>query len=405
MSSSDSRDNNPLGLRPGETVIVANNWICSSCGKANDGALTSCASCGNPKEIDERDTIGMRVVTDAAELAQARQVPNWICAFCKAQNRDHVQNCVQCGATRAASDARAHADPKFQQPPPSKEAVVDDPFVAAGAQEAVEPRSVQSEPASSWVQRTYFVAAHDRGRTAWRNRRIAWMALAVSIALVAAFLVWLFMPHKHEAIISDIAWQYTSTLQKRVPVDETDWKGGMPGDAYNVSCRTKFKGTRPCNPHDCRPHPVPYQCRPHDCMCHNVSHDMGNGYSSVTRQCSTCYDTCTRTEYDTCWDECDVYDDWCSYTHDTWPDVETQTTHGTDHRVYWPRLEATPPDERLQKKEEYTASFVIPPDDGRLYHPESLEEFARYAPGGQWVVQTRRSGAFKVFHRVGETSP
>src|SRR5262249_1425988 len=158
---------------------------------------------------------------------------------------------------------------------------------------------------------------------------------------------WLHTPKYTNVKVDTIYWQYTVNLRTREVHHDDGW--GHPGTkgfynevAFNVNCQDKYYGTEDCNPHKCNPHQVSYSCKCKSVKynCRKSCQNEGNGYSGCTENCSERNEcsTCYRTEYDTCYDECPVYRDWCSYDYAEWPVTQTLSTSGDDHTVYWPNL-------------------------------------------------------------------
>lgn len=359
--------------------VVEDTWSCSSCATLNRGRDMKCSSCGNPKDGSEKYKTGTSKVTDPKLLTEAKAGPNWSCAYCSWDNRDLLRACAHCGASRN-STSRDHLVSVNTDLPSS---------APSGASSI--PLTWQhgsSEPEMDVVQR------FKPSRRVW-----LWLGLgAVALAFVS-LCVWFFLPHEHDARVVSLHWEYVRTLQQRYVRHDTGW--GHPPESFNVSCETRQHGTERCHPHNCRPHQVSYNCRPHDCSCHTSCRSSGNGYSQCHEICSTCYDTCSRTEYDTCWDQCPVYDDWCSYDYYEWSTLDTETTSGSDHNVRWGSRftadESIP--QRILRTEHYTVLFGYE-EDQWTYTASSLTDFLRFNSGSSWDVETNYAGQIWPLHSL-----
>ena len=214
--------------------------------------------------------------------------------------------------------------------------------------------------------------------------------IVAAIVLVAIFLFWLFMPYEVDTKITSISWEHTVNLEERHLKHGEDWDGNMPNDAHNTSCSTRQRGTEDCNPHDCNPHQV--QCNPHDCNCSTQCRDLGNGYESCDRVCSTCYDSCT--EYDTCYDQCPVYDEWCSFDYHEWDVIKTRTVGGNSHDEYWPDFDTGGrSDLRNAHHAKYNVDFYSQEKDKTWdYEPDDLMEFQKYNTDVPWLIKVNRAG-------------
>lgn len=211
------------------------------------------------------------------------------------------------------------------------------------------------------------------------------------MAGLVALGVFLFMPWEVTAKVSALRWDYRADLRQRVTLHGSGW--GSPGGAFNVSCKRKWYGTENCNPHNCNPHSVSYECNctSYECNCSTHCSDNGNGFSTCSETCSTCQQcsTCSRIEYDTCYDQCDVYKDWCEYDYYDWPIIKTLTTSGSSHNEHWPDLAADGPLQRLDKTERYSVDFVKEAEVW-IYKPRQLAEFQRYVVGKPWRIKVNR---------------
>lgn len=257
---------------------------------------------------------------------------------------------------------------------------------------------IEEEPAPKLV-----VEDHGGVKTRFDRERakrtfIGFCAFMLISALVS-FAVWAFVPHEHRATVTSLHWQYTRELQQRYTRHGEGW--GSPPGAFNVSCERRQHGTEDCHPHDCNAHQVGHDCHGHDCNCHTSCEDEGNGYSSCSEDCDTCYDTCYSTEYDTCYDQCPVYDDWCSYNYYQWVHVDTEITSGGTHEVYWgTRLHADGSEtQRILTSQEYTVTFVEA-EDRWTFRPNSLANFDRFDRGVVWDVKTNYAGMIWPQHRM-----
>jgi len=363
-----------------------NTWTCSSCGKAdNRGRFMKCEGCGSPKEAHEKYTMPSADaprVTDAVMLAQARGDEHWECVYCNNQVRDlEVKECTYCGAPRnekAAFEA-GYKEAGLTGPTPSPRAV------RMMARATVAARDVKAQTGVD------LDVEYQTVRPAM-SKRLATVTFAIiGLALVIVVGKWLFASWEESVMVSSIQWACDAQLLQRKTNHGEGW--GTRAGAFNSSCERRKKGTENCNPHQCNPHPVEYKCNPKKCNCTKVCVDQKNGYSKCSNQCSTCYDTCKRTEYDTCYDTCPVYGQWCTYDYYTWPAVRTAHAQGGDHNMKCPALEAG----ALQRVEQDVAYEVVfsNTEDRWTLHPSSIQEFRKYTPRDNWVIEVNRAGKVK----------
>ncbi len=398
------------------TVEVS--WKCSSCGKENRGRDMKCVECGNPKDNSEKYDMSRATsaaaVTDPGLLAQAKAGPNWECDYCAYHNREVFASCKQCGASNP--DALEDGPPRCATcglttcpaatdllhgcvffPENTPESQIEREFTGGDYRNAPQVKETVRPPppkprAESWedLQGEVYV------QRSWTKTLTISLVVLLVLGAVGV-LIWVFMPHEHEARVSSIRWQYTRTLEQRFTRSGSGW--GAPPGAFNTHCESRQRGTRNCNPHDCNPHQVSYDCRPHDCRCRTSCRNLNNGYASCSETCDTCYETCYRTEYDTCYDTCPVYDNWCTYNYHEWERRDREVTSGNDHSVRWGtrlRADRSIP-QRIVTSEDYTVVFS---QDGETwsYRPDTLRTFNQYNVGDVWLVETNLAGMVRPLH-------
>jgi len=357
--------------------IVENKWKCYSCSSPNRGRDMKCSVCGSPKEKVETYELGdvSAPVKDTQKLTQANAGPNWSCDFCFNDNRADLSTCGVCGAPRASAS-------EFSSTPHRASTIVPPPRESRRPSRTTFPDTPRAKLAGS----DRLLLSKKEG---WR-RYAGPVALSAIVVFVFSSLLFFFSKREITVRVKSTSWTYVRVLEQRNVRSGSGW--GHPSDSFNVSCSRRQRGTEDCNPRDCRPHSVSYDCRPHDCACHVHCVDLNNGYSRCEESCSTCYDTCTRTEYDTCYDQCPVYDDWCTYNYHTWDKIDEETTSGSTDPYWGSRLSA---DHAIPQRIMSTESYgVVFSDDGDewSYSPENLREFSSFSKDDMWRVDVNYAG-------------
>lgn len=368
---------------------VEDTWECSSCKVQNRGHDLACTSCGNPKDKSEKYKRGdvTKAVTDAAQLIEAHAGPNWSCPYCRFDNRALVSICSKCGAPQDGKEApreplsKEEANQKFRE------------MVARGGDGQLDTGALAGTfspfPPS---EDPYEELHHDaNGR---QPQKLLWVLGALLALALLIFLVWLLVPHEHDASVSSLHWEYTRVLRQRYTREDSGW--GTPSGAFNSTCTRRQHGTENCNPYQCRPHDVDCNCHEH---CDPVECDPPNenGYRECHQDCDDICATCT--EYDTCYAQCPVYDDWCTYSYYEWTSVDTETTSGSDHNVSWgTRLHLSPGlTQEIVQSESYSVTFAWK-DKHVPYLTADLNDFNRFEIGANWDVETNYAGMIRPLH-------
>jgi hypothetical protein len=370
------------------TWVVEDKWTCDSCGAENLGRHMACQKCGSPKEKQEKDVASgpsAPKVTDPELLRLANQGANWVCAYCGGQVRDEHGKCVKnCGAPRSSDT-----------PPLSPQGPVP---VPKPMPTGVPGPGVTRAPTPDWSVRS------DRRAPKNVTPKWPWIAGGLGIAGLIGLLVWLLTPWEETVTVSALKWEYREDLRQRKLTHEEDWQKDMPASAFNTSCSSKYYGDEDCNPHNCNAHSVSYECNcsSYECNCRQSCSSNGNGFSTCSETCSTCQrcSTCNRTEYDTCYDRCAVYKQWCAYDYYKWPIVQTQQTAGTAHDEHWPGLIALPIEQKLERFESYEVTFVKPKEDPWKYRAKSLADFQKFEQNALWLIEVNRIRSVTPLHRI-----
>ena len=386
------------------TWVVENKWTCDSCNTENLGRHMACQKCGSPKEKQEKDVVpdpdAAPAVTDPELLRLANQGANWVCEYCGGQVRNEFGKCVKnCGAPRIdpvltkmaaeAAKAETEAGVVLEASRPSGKPLS-------------QPRPLPTGVPGPGVPRPDWSARSDRRAP---KKKVPWLPIGIvsGVAALAALLVWLLTPWEEDAKVNFIEWRYTSDLRQKTLMHGEGW--GSPIGSFNVSCRSKYYGDEDCHPHQCNPHSVSYDCNctSYECNCRKSCSDNKNGFSTCSESCSTCQrcSTCSRTEYDTCYDRCPVYRDYCTYDYYEWPIIQTLKTSGMEHNEHWPELAANGPEQRLDRAEFYEVTFIEAhtAKDHWTYRPGGLTAFKTFEPGQFWRIQVNRIGSVTPLQR------
>lgn len=398
------------------TFTRETTWECSSCGHENLGRFTDCQECKSPKEKDEKykpSKPGAQEITDPELLRLAKAAPNRTCPYCHADVRDLNEACPSCGATRHEHQEaigeyippEAVAPPAPMEPPEPTEA----PPQPLPKQQT-EPCPAKEEDDDSelkWpVKRRTPTIPPDTSvfRTNTIHKVIAIFGGALAIGLIVWMFVYFLCPWETTGNVGSVHWQYHVSLQQKTLRHDEDWQSGVRVGAFNVSCERRQHGTENCNAHECNCHNESYECNcsSYECNCHEDCSDNGNGFETCTESCSTCQrcNTCSREVCSTCYDQCPVYDQWCSYDWYDWPVVDQATSSGDDLNVYAPSLQAQGPDQRLIGSPTFDVTFGTP-DGTWIHHPSTTQEFRRFTPG-QWHVKVNRAGQIWPLRRLAD---
>jgi hypothetical protein len=338
-----------------------------------------CQNCGARREAGVQDVMPSDVdaaskVTDPEMLKQAKAGEHWECEYCGGQTRDLYGNCQNCGGDREDLNVQLHRE---------------EPGDIGGTysrRRVREPTPVP-EPLPlevSWLSR------HKR-------KVIIGGCAVVGLAGLTWLLLYLFVPREVHAMVDRIGWKTETVLKQRVTRSGEGW--GYPAGAFDTNCHRRQRGTERCRPYKCNQRQESYNCRPHQCNCSTQCTTQKNGYSKCRKVCSTCYDKCSRTVYDTCYHQCPVYDDWCTYKYYEWVVIHRKVASGRDHKVYWPKIPMTEPHQRIENSQRYEVCFRRERDLW-THHPKTLAKYKKYAQNDPWLIKVNRAGQVWPLQKV-----
>lgn len=431
------------------TWTIQMMWDCSHCGTRNPGMegkereSLKCPTCGGEKTNEPW------VMPDSPHTAppltgeldrRARAGANWTCVFCKGESRQGHPLCEVCGASRYAE---TFSDPSPVETPTVTPTVTPTPAVET-PKPKVEPTpapAVRHEPTvmvNSYARQTSSSPYRGGGpyrssdpieddepgvssRLSTLDSEMVFKAIiGVGCAVLFIWLmVWLFTPNTTVTTVATMTWSREKVLQERHSYAGEGWKAQAPGEVYSWDhCETRQNGTEDCNPHDCNCRDVSYECNcsggnSYECNCttsNNCSTSCssnGNGSAtcsercSPSRSCSTCTtprvcSTCSRRECSTCYDQCPVYAEWCSYHYYQWDQLSQARTAGNGHGAVWPDLDVRGPLQRILTSEEYTVRFTDTHSDRAWVKTYSFNAYERFNIGQRWNVEWTRAGGFTL---------
>jgi hypothetical protein len=367
-------------------IIQEEFWSCRFCKHRNGGLQGEdeglrCRGCGAQKADEPweapADDYAAPTVTDPELIDRALAGEVWTCGYCFNVERNEHDACSACGAERARAMQIQAEREHWRELMGSRE----------------EPPASSEAPSLPGLQKSL-------------NEATWWiLAGGIGLLLLIAGCVYFFGTHTSTGVVAQVRWERTAIVEERHIKHGEDWDGAMHVGAFDTECETRLKRYQNCNPHSCRPHRVGYSCNcsggdSYACGSSRSCRSNGNGSRTCTDRTKYCThprrcDTCYRTEYDTCWDSCPVYDRWCRYSYPQWEEIARKRTAGSDLHPKWPDLAAHGADQRLRQLEGYEVHIRDAEHDWKL-EPAGEVEFQCYDVGTTHRVEYTRAGSFKV---------
>jgi hypothetical protein len=345
-----------------ELGYVELEWTCKHCGTINPGMNRVCSNCGAPIGQDDKFELPDQqvMITDQAKLDEAKAGPAIHCPYCQALNPANAKLCVQCGGDIQAGLARQAGEVlgAYQTAP-----VPDKPCPSCG-----QPVKANAERCphcgGSLVETAPPVSPPAPSKKAPLWLIVGGIAIALlCLASVITFFVLSSRTSAVNALVADTRWQRSIEILEQQPVKRSSWSDDLPADAENVSCRDEYKETRS--------EPAPNATE----VCGTpYTVDVGSGAGQVVQDCLY-----------------RVYASYCDYTALDLVVVNTAVAMGSDQNPYWPAANLLAGQQEGNRYESYAVTFAAQ-DTSYSYNPSNLEEYLRYLPGSEWILDVNTFG-------------
>lgn len=372
--------------------IIEMFWKCKKCERVNSGIKgpedesLRCPGCGNQKSDEPwlmpEDIQNAPAITDPALLKMAKAGRNWTCPFCGCEERNLHGECSTCGGGKSINDTHEPSD-------------------------ASTTPKADDAPRSEYDPEDYY--QREIRREEKRKVIIISLGALIAVAGIVLLLVWLFASKHSIVAISSMSWQRDEVVEERHTLNGEGWESDMPGSSFDASCERRLKGYRECNPHRCNPHSVSYECNctggdSYSCNCSRSCSSNDNGTATCSTSCSTCYtpkscSTCSRTEYDTCYDQCPIHENWCTYQYYRWDAIQQKTVGGTDQKLFWPGLQSIGDLQRLVRHQKFSVVFHEVDGDRQWKTEPDESTYLQYGKDAAYQAEWTRAGSFKILRR------
>jgi len=367
-----------------------------------DATRTHCPNCGSAKSAkaegeEYQDPSATVLITDKDSLDRTAKGANVPCEYCEGESTvidvdgKPLRSCVNCGA---GMDGRDYADgplpdakPVRPSPPPLRPPPAPRRAAEPTRSRRPAPAPLYDDPGPVRVDGDPFA------------KIMVWGGALLAVVLIVWMCIHFFGKHETVAQVDSIGWEITHVLKERKVHTGSDWESDMPMNTYAESCTNTYKETVDCTHITCNPHPenvgLPYPCNCSMVPSGDWQENEDGSQTEILEE--VCTDMCqdTETVYDACHPGGDeVYEDWCDYKYDTWPEKDRKTTRGSDHNLTPPTLVARGSDQKLDKSQTLTVKWSDPEGAGGPWtdHPSDVGQFRRYNVGDQWVVDYNRAG-------------
>ena len=335
-------------------------WTCPACGRRNPGPVKICAGCGapQPEDVQFEQAAQETLISDDAEIQQAKAGPDVHCAFCGARNPAGASHCSQCLADLSEGAARATGRVVGAH---RKEAAAD---VACAACGSLNPATAPT--CSQCGANLARAGAEPRPVAAAQKRRnpVGFIVLGAIVLIIGLFFFLLLRTDDTIGTVSNVSWTRSIGVESLAPMAYEGWRDDIPAGAVVGECRQEVSHTQD----------EPAENAEQVCGT-PYTVDDGTGFGEVVQDC-----------------EYQVYADRCEYTVEEWQEVDVATVTGSDFSPAWPQLQLDAGERAGEEEEEYEVIFDT---DNRsyTYTTDDAAEFARFAIGSPWILQVNSFNA------------
>jgi len=337
-------------------------WECPNCNTRNPGAQKTCLSCGmpQPENVEFQQQAQEKIITDTAELAQAKAGPDIHCYYCGARNPANAETCTQCGA--ALTEGAARASGKVMGAHRDKPAPPINCPSCGTPNQPNAPRCVQcgaslTQPEPTVPPPSQPVAAK-KGRAGMLGIGAVGLVFLLLCAVAITFVVLSMRTSDTTGTVEAVRWTRSVVVEGLAPVQHETWRTDVPAEAVLGTCVQKV--------HHTQDDPAPNAQE----VCGTpYTVDSGSGYGEVVQDC-----------------QYQVYADWCEYTVKEWQKVDEAVLNGSNFQPQWP-VPALAVDQRAgQKTENYKIVFAT--SEGEYtFDTNSADIFAQCQIGSKWVLE------------------
>ncbi|MBI1880993.1 MAG: zinc ribbon domain-containing protein, partial [Chloroflexi bacterium] len=346
-------------------------WNCPNCGSRNPGPQKICSNCGTPQpdNVKFEQLPQAELVTDEAEIGQAKAGADVHCYYCGTRNPVTAKACSQCGADLTQAAAResgqilgAHQSGPAQPLLCPSCGTPNDPnaskCVQCGAaltqpQEAEPKPAAQPAPAPTQKSSMPLFAI------------IGGAVLLLVIGACITFLVLSTRTTGTSGQVESVSWTRRILIEQLTPVSGEDWRDEIPAGAVVGSCSERQRGAES---HDTG--------QTQEVCGTPYTVDTGTGFGEVKQDCET----------EQIYEDVPVYADYCSYTATVWQAVDGPTLTGDDLNPRWPEANLAGLDQREAGREEQYSIVFKTEEKTYTYTTSDANEFQQFQIGSQWTL-------------------
>lgn len=344
---------------------VEMKWHCDHCDSENWGSDRSCVNCGHVRDED----VEFYLPTEKRRHETIETTnPDWVCNFCGALNKDTLDHCEGCGASREERKGDYFSVNKVRK----KE------------KEEKEQKELEFHEKSAYTPvDNVFINVVD-----WFISHLKIIGGVVGGALLIFLLVWLFMPKPVTLDVNELSWERSIDIEEERTIREEGWS--IPTGGREVSNKEKVHShekvidryetvieqkSRQVIDH----YETVTEQKSREVIDHYEDYvsgyrDLGNGYAEEIISQRPVYKTeyytetsqepVYKTEYyiesheEPVYKDVPIYKTWYTYDIEKWFSCRSVDTSGKDKEPYWGTVELAEKEREGTKTEKYYVTGI-----------------------------------------------
>lgn len=345
-------------------------WHCPNCGTRNPGPQKTCVSCGSPQPPDVAfvQADQQELITDEAEIKNAKKGADIHCPFCGARNPADTEICSQCGGDIKEGLRRKKGTVIGAYKAPSAEAkeIVCPHCGSKNIETAQTCTQCGGQLKTRADEQVSFVSS--RQTPAKPKIKSLWIILGIILICTCILAVVIFILSTSSVksgigSVNSTQWERSIDIEELQDVERSDWEDELPTDATLIACDLEYHHSQD----------EPAFNATEVCGTEYIE-DTGTGHGEVVKDC-----------------EYKVYQNKCDYIVKEYVIIGEVYEQGFDLNPVWPQPDLAYGQIEGERSEKYIIEFLVD-NQTKEYITTDAQLFSQCNIGSQWTLNMNAFG-------------